>query len=85
MVKEPKPIGVISNFFDQIGVAAIKLDDVLKLGDTIRIVGGEDTDFEHVVESMQIHHDKIEKAKKGDEVGIKLNGVARKGYKVYKI
>ena len=79
-----KPIGVISNYFENISVAAIKLSAALKKGDEIRIVGGESTDFTQEVESMQIHHDKVEKAKKGDEIGLKISEKVRKGYKVYK-
>jgi translation elongation factor EF-1alpha len=56
----------------------------LKTGDTIRIVGG-DVDFEQVVGSMEVEHDKIEKAKKGDEVGLKIEEKVRSGYRVYKI
>lgn len=79
-----KLIGSVSNYFDHVQVAAIKLEKALKVGDTVRIVGGE-TDFEQVVESMQIHHDQVEKAKKGDEIGIKVSEKVRKGYKVYKV
>ena len=79
-----KQIGTISNYFDHVKVAAVKLDSVLKVGDKIRISGGE-VDFEQAVESMQIHHDKVKTAKKGDEIGIKIKGKVRKGYKVYKV
>jgi len=84
MAKEAKPIGVVSNYFDHIGVAAIKLSAALKAGDKIQIKGGEETDFTQKVGSMQIHHEKVEKAKKGDEVGLKVNHKVRKGYHVYK-
>jgi len=79
-----KSIGTVSNFFDHVSVAAIKLEAPLKTGDTIRFVGGE-TDFEQTVDSMQIHNKKIEKAKKGDEIGIKVKERVRKGYKIFKI
>ncbi len=79
-----KPLGKVSNFFEHISVAAIKLASDLKIGDTIRFLGGE-TDFEQKVESMQIHHAKVSKAKKGDEIGVKVAGKVRKGYKVLKI
>ena len=81
---EGKQIGVVSNYFDHVGVIAIKLKGVLKVGDKIKVVGG-DVDFEHVIDSMQIHNKAIEKAKAGDDVGIKVDGKARKGYKVFKI
>ena len=78
-----KEIGEISNFFEHVSAAAIKLKAPLKVGDTIHIKGGE-TDFEQTIESMQINREPIEKAKKGDEVGIKVEQKVRKGYKVYK-
>lgn len=76
-------IGVVSNYFDHVSVAAIKLKTGLKKGDTIRVVGGN-VDFEQKVESMQIQHKSVVEAKKGDEIGIKLKGKVRKGYKVFK-
>lgn len=81
---EQKQIGEVVHFFSNIGVAVIKLDDSLAVGDTIRIVGGEDTDFIQEVESMEAEHEKLEKANKGDEVGIKVKEKVRDGYKVYK-
>ena len=82
---EGKKIGEISNYFDKVGVAAIKLSGKLKTGDKIRIKGGEDTDFEQSIESMQIQHDVIQEANKGDEIGLKVKEKVRKGYEVYKI
>lgn len=78
-----KEIGEISNYFEHVQAAAIKLKAPLKVGDTVHIKGGE-ADFEQTVESMQVNREPIEKAKKGDEVGIKLEQKVRKGYKVYK-
>lgn len=79
-----KLIGDVFNFFEKVGVIAIKLTDKLKLGDSIRIVGG-DKDFTEIVNSMQIDGKNIESAKKRDDVGIKISGKARKGYKVYRV
>ena len=84
-VKEGKLIGKISHYFDKIGVAVIDLVGILKKGDTIRIEGGESTDFTQIVESMEVEHQKIEKAKKGDSVGLKIKEKVREGYKVYKL
>jgi U32 family peptidase len=81
---EAKPLGVVSNYFDHVCVAAIKLESSLKVGAKIRFVGGENTDFEQKVDSMQIHHDKVGKAKKGDEVGLIVKERVRKGYRVFK-
>jgi putative protease len=80
--KEPKSIGVVSNYFDHVKVAAIKLTAPLKVGDTVEIKGGE-VDVKQKIASMQIQHEKVDKAKKGDEIGIKVKGKVRKDYKVY--
>lgn len=82
MAKE-KQIGEVSNYFEQVSVAAIKLEAPLKVGDTVEFKGGE-VDFEQKIESMQIQHKQVKTAKKGDEIGIKVAGKVRKGYKVFK-
>jgi len=81
---EGKQIGTVSNYFDHVSVAAIKLTGGLKVGDTIRLVGG-DVDAEEKVKSMQVQHEKVDSAKKGDEVGIKIASKVRKGYRVFKV
>ena len=81
---EGKLIGKISHYFGNLKVAVIKLSGPLKEGETIRIVGG-DTDFEQEVSSMEVEHEKIEKAKKGEEVGLKVKQKVRDGYRVYKV
>ncbi len=83
--QEGKLIGKVSHYFDKIEVAVIDLDNSLTAGDTIRIVGGEETDFTQEVESMEVDHEKIKKAKKGDSVGLKVKEKVREGYKVYKL
>ena len=83
--EEGKLIGRVSHYFDKISVAVIELDVPLKVGESIRIVGGEATDFTQEVESMEVEHEKIKKAKKGDSVGLKIKEKVREGYKVYKV
>ena len=83
--KKGKLIGKIVHYFGNIKVAVIKLTAPLKAGETIRIAGGETTDFEQKVKSMQVEHEEIEKAKKGDEVGLKVDEKVREGYKVYQV
>jgi len=82
--EEGKLIGRVAHYFSKIGVAVIELSDSLRVGDTIRIVGGE-TDFNQVVESMEIERQKVKEAKVGDAVGLKVGQKVREGYKVYKI
>ncbi len=78
-------IGEITHYFGDIKVAVIKLKKPLSVGDAIRVVGGEDTDFKQKVKSMEVDHEKIKKAKARKEVGLKLNKKVREGYKVYKV
>ena len=82
--EEGKLIGKISHYFNNIGVAVIDLSAPLKVDDNIRIIGGE-TDFEQVIESMEVEHQKIKTAKKGDSVGTKVDQKVREGYNVYKL
>ena len=81
---EGKLIGKVAHYFAQIGVAVIDFSDKLKVGETIRIIGGE-TDFTQQVESIEIEHKKINEAKKGDSAGLKVEQKVREGYKVYKV
>ncbi|MFQ6049431.1 MAG: U32 family peptidase C-terminal domain-containing protein [Candidatus Paceibacterales bacterium] len=82
--EEGKLIGKVTHYFSKIGVAVIELSDNLRVGDDIKIVGGE-TDFTQTVESMEMEHEKIEKAKAGDSIGLKVSQKVREGYKVYKL
>lgn len=78
-------VGEVFNYFEKPSVAAIKLTGSLKVGDKIRIVGGEDTDFEQEVDSMQVEHESVEEANAGQGVGLKVKEKVREGYKVYKV
>lgn len=82
--QEGELIGKVNHYFDRVGVAVIDLSEGLKIGETIRIVGKE-TDFTQKVESMEVEHQKIEAAKKGDSVGMKVDQKVKEGYKVYRI
>ncbi len=81
---EKKEIGKISHYFGGPSVAALVLTDELRVGDKIAIQG-HTTDFEMVVESMQIEHEPVEVAKAGDNVGIKVPERVREHDAVYKI
>jgi len=83
--KKDKLIGKISHYYGNIGVAVIDLTGTLKVGDSIRIVGGENTDFTQEVDSMEDDHKKIKTAKSGSSIGLKIKEKAREDYKVYKV
>ena len=81
---EGKLIGKVTHYFGKIGVAVIELSDTLKATDTIKILGGE-IDFTQQVESMEVDHQKVETAKAGDAVGLKVDQKVKEGYSVYKL
>ncbi len=77
-----KQIGKVIHYYGKINVAILKLEDKLKIGDKIRIEKQENS-FDMEVESMQVDHKAIEKAKKGDEVGIEVSEKASEDSIVY--
>lgn len=82
-MKEEK-IGVVLHYYSKAGVAAIKLDDALKVGDKIHIKG-HTTDFDEVINSIQIEHNQVNEARKGDDIGIKVIDHVREHDTVYKV
>jgi putative protease len=56
----------------------------LKIGDKIKI-SGHDKEFEQVISSMQVEHQNIEQAKKGEAVGMKVDQPVKEGDEVYKV
>ena len=78
-------IGTVLHFYDKIGVAIIELSSDFSVGDKIKFVrGGEDL-FEQTVDSMEVDHQSLTNAKKGDIVGLKVNEEVKEGAEVYKI
>lgn len=64
-------VGSILHFFSKINVAVVELSESLSVGDKI-LVKGPTTDFEQVVESIQIEHENLQKAQKGQSIGLKM-------------
>ncbi len=79
-----KRVGTISRYFHKIGVAAIVLEDELKIGSKIRIEGAT-TNFEMNVDSMQVDRADIETGNKGQEIAIKVTERVREKDVVYTI
>jgi len=77
-------VGVVEDFFAKVGVVALKLEQPLAVGDTIKIKK-YDGELVEKVTSMQIEHQPVSAAKAGDSVGIKITGRAHKGNVVYKV
>lgn len=86
MVEEKKEelVGKITHYFGKIEVGIVELSKPLKVSETIHIKGST-TDFEQTVESMQIEHENIEKAKKGDVIGLRVKEKVKEGDEVYRV
>jgi GTPase len=76
-------VGHVTHFFTRISVAVVELSATLAVGDTI-LIKGPTTDFEQVVESMQIEHENIERAEAGQSIGLKTEQRVREEDIVYK-
>ena len=80
-----KEIGEVTHFFAKISVAVIKVTSgSMNVGDQIHIKGAT-TDFTQKVDSMQVEHEQVKEAKKGQEIGMKVTSEVRKNDKVYKV
>jgi putative protease len=76
-------VGRVTHFFSKISVAVIELTAPLAVGDRIAIKGPT-TDFEQVVESMQIEHQNVQRAEAGQSIGLKVAQRVRERDMVYK-
>lgn len=77
-------IGRIVHYYDKIGVAVLELTDGLVVGDTIRI-SGHGKEFTQAVNSMQVEHESIQEAKKGQAIGLKAEQEVKEGDEVFKV
>ena len=78
-------IGKVTHYFPNAGVAAVKLVSELKVGDEIVIIGKTTGIINLKIDSIQINREPIQKAKKGNEIGIKTSKLVRKNDEVYLI
>ena len=79
-----KLVGTITHFFDKISVAVLKVSSPIAVGDQLAIEGPQ-TNIKMKVESMQVEHDKIKTAKKGDDIGMKVPSPVKAKDLVYKV
>lgn len=77
-------VGIITNFYAKPSAAVVEITKgSLKIGDKIKIKG-HTTDFDQIVESMQIEHEPIQEALAGQIIGLKVNERVRIHDRVYK-
>ena len=77
-------VGKVTHYYDNIGVAILELKKTLKVGDKIKFEG-HDADFEQEVISLQVDHKPVEKASKGEMVGLKTDKKVKEGTEVEKV
>ena len=77
-------VGKVIHYYDKIGVAVIKLAKGLKAGDKVKFEKG-DSSFEQIIESMQLEHKPVDAGKKGEEIAVKVEKIAKDGVGVYKV
>lgn len=77
-------IGEVTHYFGKVEAAIVKITKgPLRLGEVVYIKGRK-TDFKQKVASMQIEHNSIETAQKGDEIGLRVKERVRENDIVFK-
>jgi putative protease len=71
MTPKKNVVGKIKHYFDKIAVAAMVLEKPLKVGDTVKITG-HGKELLQKIESLQIEHEPVISAKKGQDVAFKV-------------
>ena len=74
-------IGKVIHYYDKIGVAVVKLEKILKVGDKVKFTKG-DKSFEQTIESMQLEHKPVTLGKKGEQVAIKVDEAVKSGTEI---
>ena len=75
-------IGSVSHYYPKIGVAVIDLVSSVHTGDKISFSGS--INYVQTIDSMQIEHEPISAAKKGQTIGLKVEQPVRPGDEVSK-
>jgi hypothetical protein len=79
-----REIGVITHYWANIGVAGVRLEAPVDVGDHIHVSGHSD-DFEQTVDSIEVDHEKVLHADAGAEVGIRMVAHVHEHDRVYKV
>jgi len=78
-----KLVGKVVHYYDKLGVAIIDLDKGgLNVGDEIKFKRGEE-EFSQKIESLQVERESVDKVKKGDSFGLKVDKPTKPGTEVY--
>jgi len=77
-------LGKVSNYYNKIGVAEFKIEcEGIKIGNKLAVTGPTTGFEEIIVEEIQTDSGKVEQAKKGEVISIKVSFKVRENDKVY--
>ncbi len=76
-------VGKATHYYDKIGVAVVELSGDVAVGDTIKI-SGHGREFTQEVKSMQIEHESVKTAKKGQTIGLRVDEEVKENDEIYK-
>jgi hypothetical protein len=77
-------IGVVTHYYDQLGVAVLALEDGLSIGDIVHL-SGHSTDFIQRVESIEIDHEKMQVVGPGADVALKVDEQVHRGDIIFRV
>jgi putative protease len=80
----PKIVGRVVHFYDRICVAIVELATPIRLGEIVE-VKHRDVTFAQVIASMQIEHQPVAVAKKGDVIGMKVDRPVPEGALLFRV
>lgn len=85
--KEDKPKGLIGrviHYYGKAMVVIVRLEKDIRVGDAILLrKPNTDAVYAQEIKSMEFEHEQIKFAKKGSEVAIKVDVVAKSGVEIY--
>ena len=77
-------VGKVTHYYNHLGVGIVDLSNKLANDDMIKVVG-HGYEFSQTVSSMQLEHQPVNEAKKGQVIGLKVEQKVKEGDKVYKV
>ncbi len=82
-----KKVGTVSHYYNHLGVAIIEVTAPFAVGDTLKFVRHGDGEelFQQKIESIQEAHKQIDKTKKGQSVGLKVDKILHEKVEVFKV
>lgn len=78
-------VGTVEHYYPKAHAAVVRVDGgTLHVGDQVHIVGGRD-DFWEEVTSLQRDHASVEKARRGESIGLWVEQPVHAGSKVFRL